>query len=136
MARPEYFINPTGAVAKGLWNTGKRGVQSATEKIAKRIRPKRSSSQGFGTTNPKITAVYNPTVDPVFAHMSRLENGGWQKLKGMHKRFGYEGRSYYGWDPYEGGYEVDYLASSPSISVYSPEYNFNYTGSNSPKDLM
>lgn len=53
--------------------------------------------------------------------MSRLENGGWDKLVKMHKDLGYKGKMYY---DYANGWSAPYLADSPSISVYSPEYNY------------
>ena len=117
MARPEYFINPTGAVAKGVWNLGSIAV--------KRVIPRRiSNNPSFGAFgNVKSTEVAKDAFidNPVALHLSRIENGGWDKLTKMHKDLGYDGRTYY---DYANGWSALYLADSLRISVYSPEYNF------------
>lgn len=117
MARPEYYINPTGAVAKSVWNAGSKTI--------KRTTPKRISNNSnfgaFGTTKTSEVAKDAFIDNPVALHMSRIENGGWDKLTKMHKDLGYDGRIYY---DYANGWSADYLADSPRISVYMPEYNF------------
>lgn len=94
-------------------------------KAVKRVIPRRiSNNPSFGAFgNLKSTEVAkNAFIDnPVALHMIRIENGGWDKLTKMHKDLGYDGRTYY---DYANGWSAPYLADSPRISVYSPEYNF------------
>ena len=110
MARPEYFINPTGAV-----------VKSTVKSVVPRRISNNSNFGAFGTAKTSEVAKDAFIDNPVALHMSRIENGGWDKLVKMHKDLGYDGRIYY---DYVKGWSAPYLADSPRISVYSPEYNF------------
>lgn len=111
MARPEYFVNPTGAVAKTALNASSKAI------------PKRITSNvgSFGVIKPSEVAKDAFIDNPVALHMSRIENGGWDKLVKMHKDLGYEGKIYY---DRANGWSAPYLAKSPNISVYSSEYNY------------
>lgn len=106
-ARPEYYINPTGAAAKAAWNAGSKAVQS----VKSRFTPK-SRFGAFGTSKTSEVAGDVFIDNPVALHMSRLENGGWDKLVKMHKD-----------NPYR-----DYmLAKSPRIEIYTPDQRYQMT---------
>lgn len=103
MARPEYFINPTGAVARNVWNIGKNVVQN----INSRFTP-----YGFRIGN----YAYKPDMNVLY---------GGVPLKWRGKPIPIENRPHVFDLPYE---QVQKLEEIPSKSYISEELNIPIKG--------
>lgn len=91
--------------AKSAYRAGKAVVQGTKSLLEK----SKARFGSLGITKTSEIAKDAFIDNPVALHLSRIENGGWEKLQQIHK---------------DNPYKENMLAKSPQIRSYSPELNF------------